>query len=199
MAYLCRACLDQIDTLSGGLQTGNKEQIKIDANHTYMIAKYGPVIKCVNGSKTTFKKVREDIDLDKLKRGEYTLDEIVTTKAASNSGRMLGKHAGKEVELKKGRFGLYAVWGGTNINIKLDAKDYDTIELKDITDFLVKPVLLEISKEASIRNGKHGPYIYYKTDKMKKPKFFALDKDIKPSCTVAEAKAWLNEKHDITL
>ena len=63
----------------------------------------------------------------------------------------------------------------------------------------MKPVLLEISKEASIRNGKHGPYIYYKTDKMKKPKFFALDKDIKPSCTVAEAKAWLNEKHDITL
>ena len=75
------------------------------------------------------------------------MDEIVTTKAASNSGRMLGKHAGKEVELKKGRFGLYAVWGGTNINIKLDAKDYDTIELKDITDFLVKSTT-QISKEA---------------------------------------------------
>ena len=90
---LCRSCLEQIDTLSGGLKTGNKEQIQIDANHTYMIAKYGPVIKCVNGSKTTFKKVREDIDLEKLRRGEYTLDEIVVTKAASNSGRMLGKHA----------------------------------------------------------------------------------------------------------
>lgn len=196
---LCRSCLEQIDTLSGGLKTGNKEQIQIDANHTYMIAKYGPVIKCVNGSKTTFKKVREDIDLDKLRRGEYELSDIIVTRAASNSGRMLGKHVGKDVELKKGRFGLYAIWGGANINIKLDVKDYETIELKDVTAFLVKPVLLEISKAASIRNGKHGPYIYYKTDKMKKPKFLALDKDIKPTCTIAEAKAWLNEKHDISL
>ena len=37
-----------------------------------MIAKYGPVIKCTSGKKTTFKKVKADIDLDKLRRGEYT-------------------------------------------------------------------------------------------------------------------------------
>ena len=196
---LCRSCLGQIETLSGGLQSGNKEQIKIDANHTYMIAKYGPVIKCVKGTKTTFKKVREDIDLDRLRSGGYTLDDIVVTRAASNSGRSLGKHGGKDVELKKGRFGLYAVWGGSIINIKLDVKDYETLEMKDVTDFLVKPILLEISKEASIRNGKHGPYVYYKTDKMKKPTFIALDKDIKPTCSITEAKTWLCEKHDIVV
>ena len=196
---LCRNCLEQINTLSGGLRTGNKEQIEIDANHTYMIAKYGPVIKCVNGSKTTFKKVRDDIDLDKLRRGEYDLSEIIVTKAASNSGRMLGKHGGKDVELKKGRFGLYAIWGAVNINIKLDVKDYETIELKDVAEFLVKPILLEISKEASIRNGKHGPYVYYKTSKMKKPKFIALDKDLKPNCSIEEAKKWLSDKHDINV
>lgn len=196
---LCRSCLEQIDTLSGGLQTGNKEHVVIDANHTYMIAKYGPVIKCVNGTKTTFKKVREDVDLDRLREGGYTVDELVVTKAASNSGRVLGKHGGKEVELKKGRFGLYAVWGGSNINIKLDVKDYETLELEDITGFLVKPIILEISKHASIRNGKHGPYVYYKTDKMTKPKFITLDSDIKPNCSVEEAKSWLSKKHDITV
>lgn len=196
---LCRSCLGQIETLSSVLQPGNKEQIKIDANHTYMIAKYGPVIKCVKGTKTTFKKVREDIDLDQLRSGGYKLDDIIITKAASNSGRSLGKHGGKDVELKKGRFGLYAVWGGFNINIKLDVKDYETLELKDIVGFLVKPVLLEISKEASIRNGKHGPYVYYKTDKMKKPKFLTLDKDLRPTCSVSEAKYWLSEKHDIVV
>lgn len=194
---LCRSCLDQIDTLSGGLKPGNKEQIKIDEAHTYMIAKYGPVIKCVNGTKTTFKKVREDIDIDKLRRGEYSLDELIVTKAAINSGRSLGKHLGKEVDLKKGRFGLYAIWGATNINIKLDVKDYETIELKDVVEFLIKPILLEISKDASIRNGKHGPYVYYKTDKMKKPKFLSLDKDIRPNCSVTDAKTWLKDKHDI--
>ena len=194
---LCRSCLEQIETLSSDLQTGNKEQIKIDDNHTYMIAKYGPVIKCVKQTKTTFKKVREDIDLDRLRSGGYKLDDIIITKAASNSGRSLGKHKGKDVELKKGRFGLYAVWGGFNINIKLDVKDYETLELKDIAEFLVKPVLLEISKEASIRNGKHGPYVYYKTDKMKKPRFLPLDKDLRPTCSVSEAKTWLSEKHDI--
>lgn len=194
---LCRRCLTQIESLSSGLQTGNKEQIKIDDNHTYMIAKYGPVIKCVNGTKTTFKKVRDDIDLDRLRNGGYTIHDIVVTKAASNSGRVLGKHGGKEVELNKGRFGLYAVWGGSNINIKLDVKDYETVELKDVAEFLLKPILLEISKDASIRNGKHGAYVYYKTDKMKKPRFLSLDKDLAPTCSVSEAKTWLSEKHDI--
>ena len=200
---LCRSCYNQIEELSSGLtqKSGKgKEVIEIDENHTYMIAKYGPVIKCTSGKKTTFKKVKADIDLDKLRRGEYTLDEIVETKASASSGRNLGKKNGNDVILKKGRSGLYVEWGSSKINIgAIDAKEYETVELTTLSEYLVKPVLLEISKEASIRNGKYGPYIYYKTSKMKKPRFISLDDSIAPNCTVQDAKDWLLEKHQIEL
>tara|TARA_B100000902_G_C27317437_1_gene922225 strand:- start:1574 stop:3904 length:2331 start_codon:yes stop_codon:yes gene_type:complete len=200
---LCRSCYNQIEELSSGLtqKSGKgKEVIEIDEHHTYMIAKYGPVIKCTTGKKTTFKKVKTDIDLDKLRRGEYTLAEIVETKASASSGRNLGKKNGNDVILKKGRYGLYVEWGTSKINISaIDAKEYETVELAALNEYLVKPVLLEISKEASIRNGKYGPYIYYKTSKMKKPRFISLDDSIAPNCTAQDAKDWLLEKHQIEL
>ena len=35
-------------------------------------------------------------------------------------------------------------------------------------------ILKNISDVASVRQGKFGQYIYYKTDKMKKPKFISI-------------------------
>ena len=67
---LCEKCLQQIDSLSEGL-VEERIVIPIDDSHTYIIAKYGPVIKCVKGDKTTFKKVKSDIDIDKLRSGDY--------------------------------------------------------------------------------------------------------------------------------
>ena len=64
---LCSECLNEIHKASGEI-TRNNKKIEIDPNHTYMIGKYGPVIKCTaNGIKNpTFKSVRKDIDLDKI-------------------------------------------------------------------------------------------------------------------------------------
>jgi len=200
---LCKQCYDQIEKLSSGLtqKSGkSKEVIEIDQHNTYMIAKYGPVIKCTLDKKTVFKKVKADIDLDKLRRGEYTLEEIVETRASASSGRNLGKKNGTDVILKKGRYGLYVEWGSSKINISaIDAKEYESVKLAALSEYLVNPVLLEITKEASIRNGKYGPYIYYKTAKMKKPRFISLDESIAPNCTVQDAKDWLIEKHSIEL
>ena len=200
---LCRQCYDQIEELSSGLtqKSGkSKETIQIDEHNTYMIAKYGPVIKCTSGKKTIFKKVKADIDLDKLRNGEYKLEDIIETRASAASGRNLGKKNGVDVILKKGRFGLYVEWGSSKINISaIDAKEYESVDLATLSEYLVKPVLLEITKEASIRNGKYGPYIYYKTAKMKKPRFISLDDSIAPNCTVQDAKDWLLEKHSIEL
>ena len=44
---LCNKCNKEIDTLVDGLKDETKIEIKIDENNTYMIGKYGPVIKCV--------------------------------------------------------------------------------------------------------------------------------------------------------
>lgn len=55
-------------------------------------------------------------------------------------------------------------------------------------------VLLVISNEASLRQGKYGPYIYYKTKRMKKPKFISIS-TIPQS--IEEAKEWLKHNHNI--
>lgn len=196
---ICRNCYDDIERLSKGLYSGRTEAIKIDDNHTYMIAKYGPVIKCVEGDKTTFKKVREDIDLEKMREGGYTVAELFATKPATNGGRLLGNHIGKDVVLKQSKFGTYVEWGDSKINIKTDGDSYGTTELCDVVDLLVTPIILEISPDASIRRGEYGTYVYYKTGKMKKPKFISLDSSIAFTCSVDEAKSWLRKKHNIVI
>ena len=45
-----------------------------------MIAKYGPVVKYEKDGETKFKSAKKDLDIEKLKRGEYTLEEIIETK-----------------------------------------------------------------------------------------------------------------------
>ena len=194
---ICRECLGEIELLTKEVRS---EKIVIDKNHTYMIAKYGPVIKCVINGETTFKKVREDIDLEQLRSGKYTIDEVIEKNSSTPSdGRVLGKHCEKDVILKQGKFGMYVEWGGAKINVKLESENYDTIELKEILVYLVKPIILEISQDASIRNGDYGPYIYYKTKKMTKPRFISLDSSLSIKCTVREAKDWLLNKHSIKI
>jgi DNA topoisomerase-1 len=163
-----------------------------------MIAKYGPVIKCSAEGKTTFLKAREDICMDKLKSGEYTIDDIVACKKQS-SDRMLGSHKESTVVLKKSKYGLYVEWNKSKIKLLNDVTEYETIELMDVVDHLVNPILLEISEDITLRNGKYGAYIYYKTKKMKKPRFISLDKSISSESNVATIKEWLRNKHQISI
>ena len=197
---ICRDCYVEIEQLSKGLYCGRSEIIEIDDKHTYMIAKYGPVIKCVDDGKTTFKKVSDDIDVEKLRQGKYNISELIKCKTTAISvGRYLGNHEGNNVVLKQSKYGMYVEWGESKINIKLDGKVYDSIELTDVESLLVKQIILEISPDASIRNGSFGRYIYYKTKKMKKPKFITVDNTLSPTCSVVDAKSWLSKKHKIEL
>lgn len=61
-------------------------------------------------------------------------------------------------------------------------------------------VLRYISTDVSIRTGKYGPYVYYKTDKMKKPTFYSLAKfDPKGhtymTCEPEEVLKWLRKTY----
>ena len=83
----CDDCRKEIDTAINkiSIKSDNKmsknnnmkKGIKIDDKHTWIIAKYGPVILCDDNGEVTFKKVKKDIDLEKLKRGEYKLEELI--------------------------------------------------------------------------------------------------------------------------
>ena len=150
--------------------------IKIDEYHQLIIGKYGPVILCNIGDKISFKKVKKDIDMEKLKRGEYSLDDILY-KSFSKS---LGEIKGEEIIVKNGKFGLYCYYKNKNISLKYTNKTLETITLEDVkklVSFEKKTTSLKrLNEDASIRQGKWGPYVYYKTENMSKPKFIPIKK-----------------------
>jgi len=141
-----------------------------------MIGKYGPVIAYKEGENLKFKSVKKNIDIEKLKRGEYKLKDIVQAAYKKN---VLGKYKKEEVILKNGKYGLYVTVGGKNVSIKTD-KSEDEITLEDVIPFLSAPrqstssILKQLNENISIRKGKYGPYVFYKTDKMKKPRFINM-------------------------
>ena len=202
---LCRECLKEIEDLAREMGYIEKEKIKLDENHTWFIGKYGPCIKCTVNNKTTFKPVKEDIDLDKLKRGEYTLEEIVSPK--KKEGKNIGDYKNKVVILKNGRFGLYVEYDGKKISLKID-KALDDIILDDVVDILggtKHPSLIrEIDENTSIRNGKYGDYVFHKKTGWKKPRFLKLNGfinengvDSYKTCDIKLLSDWLKETYKI--
>jgi len=213
---LCAKCNNKLDSMISELkkQDIGKFEIKIDDINTYTICKYGPVIKTVekiDGKKvTSYKALRKDIDIDisKLENGEYKLEDIIdkkkdnTTTNKSQNGILLGKYDDNDVIIKKGKFGLYVSWGENSKTLK----KFGNRPIENITFEEVKPILeegsnlvREINANISIRKSKKGDYVFFKTDKMKKPKFFDLknfDQDYKV-CDLNIIKSWLKEKYEI--
>ena len=83
--------------------------------------------------------------------------------------------------LKKGKFGLYITHDEKNYSLKGMKKTEQNIKLEDVLDILLgnkstNPNVLKIvNKDLSIRKGKYGPYIFYKTERMEKPKFISFN------------------------
>ena len=114
-------------------------------------------------------------------------------------GRELGEYQGSPLYLKKGKYGLYVEWGDQ----KRSLKTLDTVEECDITYDLVvntilsvnKSIIREITKDMSIRSGKYGAYIYYKTPTMTKPSFKSLKgfKEDYEKCSVKKVVEYYNQ------
>jgi DNA topoisomerase-1 len=206
---LCDKCNKQIDSLANELKDEPKFEMQIDENNTYIIGKYGPVIKCVEEvdgkEETKFKPVKKDIDIHKIESGHYTLDEMVDTTIVKKQ-HVLGKHNGHDVVLKKGKFGLYISWDNKTKNLKeLGNRPMENITFDEIKKYLdeAPPFHREISTSLSIRKGPKGDYIFFKTAKMKKPQFY----DIKPFlhetnedykiCNINILKSWIDEKYNV--
>ena len=199
---LCKECDMQISDCQSKIKS-EKEEYKIDETHTYIIGKYGPVIKqTISEDEVVFKSVKKDIDLNKLKNGEYSLDEIVEENKFTKN--VLGRYEDEEIVLKKGKYGLYTSFKGKNISLKSIQKDECEITLDDIINAIKnggttnKTIIKEIDDEISIRKGKYGPYVYYKTKNMSKPKFVGLGKQdinnfIDKFDSLDELKKWANE------
>jgi len=202
---LCEMCLTEINTQSTKMGFVEKEVIKIDEHHTWMIGKYGPIIKYTKNGNTEFKSVNPNIDIDILRRGGYELNDIMAPK--KKPGQVLGTHQGKEVILKTGRFGLYVEFNGKNISVKTDKLPMD-ITIEDVIDLLNEDkhpsMVREIDENTSIRNGKYGNYVFHKKPEWKKPRFLKLNGfinthgvDSYKTCDITLIQDWLKETYKI--
>ena len=186
---LCDECRKEIDLSIKNIskkekspknKSKMKKGIKIDEKHRWIIGKFGPVILCEEGEKITFKKVKPNIDIEKLKKGEYKIEDIIQKN--DNNSKTLGQIEGEEIIIKSGKFGLYFSFKGKNKSLKYIDKKIQDITLEDVNKIIKKNVvnksniLKEISNIASVRQGKYGPYVFYKTEKMTKPKFISIKK-----------------------
>ena len=159
----------------------------------------------------TFLPVKEGIDLKKLERGEYKLEDIIAT--VKQNQVQLGIYKTEPLILKKGKFGLYVTWGQNSKSLScFGNRPMENVRLEDVLEILEKSeqasvegsntssgIIRIISKDISIRNGKYGHYVFYKTAKMSRPLFLKLtnfDGDYK-TCTIAHFMEWLKSEHEL--
>ena len=183
-----------------------KLNIKIDDKHTYLIGKNGPTIKYTKeDGKAGFYSVKEGIDIDKLKNGEYKLEEIIVLREENN--KYLGEYKETSVYLKIGKYGYYLECGEIKkslqtVKINIPFKNIqleDAISIIESAEKANNSLIRKIDETLSIRNGKYGPYIFYKTEKMKRPQFLKLTGfDLNyNTCSIENIRSWIKEKYDI--
>ena len=142
-----------------------------------------------------FKKVKPGLIFDDLKMGKYAnLSDILVEDSSLERG--VGTYGGFSVTLKNGRFGKYVVWGKNGENRKSFKcnKNISDISLEEVIRIIENDsndsigvsvasigettdtmgVIRIVNDDISIRKGKYGDYIFYKTTQMKKPKFISL-------------------------
>jgi|Laugresbdmm110sn_2_1035109.scaffolds.fasta_scaffold00017_31 DNA topoisomerase-1 len=198
---LCARCYLDIKRLVGECEK-EKEVYKIDELHELVFQQYGPVIRSKTEDKRSYQyySVKPDItvDLERAKTGGYQLSDLI---AISNEN--LGSHEGSNVTLRLGKFGPYVEWNDQKISIRTVEKSLDLIVLEDVVHLLEPKVILrhvkpkghvrDLTEDMSIRTGKFGPYVYYKTPKMKNPEFFNLKKfkESPEMCPAETLVAWI--------
>lgn len=216
---LCSECNNLIKTLiqSSNLNNAktnnnlngdcaNKLQIVIDNKHTYIIGKNGPTIKYIKEDSTVgFYGVKKNIDIDLLKAGHYTLEEVM--ESSQDTIKNLGVYKEQPLYLKYGSYGYYLECGelrkslnSVKINVPFkELKLDDAINILETCDPDSNSLLRKISNSLSIRKGKYGDYIFYKSEKIKKPKFLKLDEfngDYLTS-SLDSLNSWIKQKYGL--
>lgn len=211
---LCTKWLNEITELIKPVAKIEKQQYKIDDNHFLVFNQYGASIKQTIDKITEYLPVKKSIaiDLDKLKRGEYTLDDLLEFEKSN-----LGKYENHDLFLRIGKYGNYVEWNENKQNINDIGIPLKEITIEIISQFLEnqknvdinentsqttdqdtqyswkdhptnKIILRHLNGDFSVRKGKYGNYVYHKTSKMKTPNFYNIKEFSK-----------LPEKYDILM
>lgn len=200
---LCEECDRELDKLIKKLDGLEKKSYPIGEDHLLIYGKNGMILKHksdkTEDGKPVFKSVKKGmkIDMEKLERGEYSLEDL-----AESEDRILGIHEDAPVYLKRGKFGPYLEHKEAKVSVKkgiVIETIEDAIKLLDSVTETSSAVLRELTPDLSIRKGKFGPYIFYKTKAMKKPKFLDLRNFEQGfgTCEKTDLIKWIEETHHI--
>lgn len=183
---ICDKTQRDITEMTKALTTLKKETYPIDDRHELIFHAFGPCIRkcgCEDASGVWTedlveflpikKSLQTELDLKKLKCGEYALDELVIFKHS-----YLGMYQDSGVFLRNGPYGPYIEWNDTKKTTTEDSVGSltyeDAIQLiteETATETSDSKFLRALTVEMSVRTGKYGLYVYYKTTTMKMPKF----------------------------
>jgi len=196
---VCKICEENIKTQAKSLKNLAKEAYIIDDEHVFMFSKNGPTIKkTLEDGTVEFMSVKNiQIDLDKLRNGDYELEDLT-----EDSEKYLGKYEDQDLFIKKGKYGIYASYGETNKAMNTIKKPLQEVTYEDVMNVLTASspnIVRELNDDLSIRKGKYGLYAYYKTASMSKPQFLNIKK-FKESVTYCEKHViieWIKENYKI--
>jgi len=205
---LCQNCHNMLVETTK-LTQNNKFCIQIDDEHSIIIGKYGPVVKHTNGDKTSFIPLKKNVKIDDLIGStNIKLDDVIETNIINPES--IGKYKGKDLFIKKGKYGTYAQWGNETKSIKeFNTMSIEHIKYIDVLKSLERDNILdpskqvglirELNKNLSIRTGKYGDYIFYKKPRAKKPEFHKLNgfKDDYHKCDKQLILNWIKLTYNI--
>ena len=174
----------------------SKAAFQIDENHKLLFLAHGPCVRRNDGEYLPLKP-KLTMDMQKVKNGEYTLDDLVEFTTST-----IGMYVDKPIYRKIGQFGPYLEWGDIRKGCKDIGKNIGSVTLEDAIAYLEsdedalnenenenenengevrkkmseesKTILRVVNQNTSIRKGKFGPYVFHKTSTMKKPRFTPL-------------------------
>ena len=196
---ICKSCDDEIALLSKDIKKtygGDNSLHKFDEHHSWMVAKYGPVVKQTINGETKWLKVKKDLTLAQVKK--MKLEDVLLPKSQTSSGaKELGEYKGEMVFLREGKYGHYLNHAKKNYS----AKGQKNITLEEAIEIIegrksANPSVLKVlNKDITIRKGKYGPYIFYKSEGMTKPRFLKL-KDLEwKTMTNKGILKWINDEY----
>ncbi len=208
---VCADCDREIGKLIKTLDSIGKRTYKVGDDYILFFHKNGMLLRSAKGpdGKCTFKGIKRGVKVDmaKLERGEYTVADL-----AEIDEIVLGLHSANDdsVILKPGKYGYYLEVGSKKISVDKELKALnktpETVSLADLEHLLKDESKGEdnssvriLTPEISVRTSKFGPYIFHKTEKMKKPKFYDLKKFEGDSwtCDRDEMLNWLKTTHKL--
>jgi len=194
---LCAKCDHEIKDLAKTVKNISKQSYVLDEEHEVVFQAYGASIKHILEDDTVeYLPVRKDIeiDLEKLKQNEYTLDDLIELK-----NNCLGTYENEPMYIKNGKYGPYVEWGSKRESIKEIKKPLREIKLEDVVEILSAPsktdknILRVLNSDMSVRKGKFGAYVYYKRKDMAKPEFLNIKKFPEGflACSIETLVNWL--------